>query len=180
MPTLLLDIVVVYKLVMLTLRGQYSIPMSYPAQPTMPMTMFSQPNLFPANTISAAIPANAVQPPEDSRPRLLDGPVMVGLGYGAPPENNRTARNHHHSNDGSVAVVAAGMGYPSEGGGGGSSTNEDHLIDGFGGLSLSGSGGEISAASAGKRYPGFHPQRLEGGGEEDGDRGEVDGDNGNH
>ncbi|QDS71004.1 hypothetical protein FKW77_007816 [Venturia effusa] len=41
--------------------------------------MFSQPNLFPANTISAAIPANAVQPPEDSRPRLLDGPLLAGM-----------------------------------------------------------------------------------------------------
>lgn len=128
MPTLLLEVVVVYELVMLTSRGPYSVPLPYPAQPTMPMTMFSQPNLFPANTISAAIPANAVQPPEDGRQRLLDGPVIAGLGYA--PEHNRP----RIPIDG---PVVAGMGYSPDGSRPRVS-HDDGLIPGFGGLSLSG------------------------------------------
>lgn len=104
--SLLLDFVAVHKLALLTFRGLYSMPMPYPTQPT--MTMFSQANLFPPNTISAAIPANAVQPPEDSRPRLpLDGPVIGGLIYS--PEGGRPRM-----------------------------PNDDNLIHGFNGLSLSG------------------------------------------
>lgn len=108
---------------MLTFRGPYSVHLPYPAQPTMPIPMFSQPNLFPANTISAAIPANAVQPPEDSRPRLLDGPIIAGLGYGPEDSMPRNA-------------------------------NDDNLIPGFGGLSLS---GETS-----NRYPAYNSTQNEG------------------
>lgn len=131
--SLLLDFVAVHELALLTFRGLYSMPMPmpYPNQPT--MTMFSQANLFPPNTISAAIPANAVQPPEDSRPRLpLDGPVIAGLIYS--PEGGRPRM-----------------------------PNDDNLIPGFNGLSLSGEMSNRYPASGetSNRYPAYNPAQEE-------------------
>lgn len=136
---LLPEFVIVYELALLTFRGHYSVQLPYPTQPTLPMTIFPQPNLFPANTISAAIPANAVQPPEDSRPRLLDGPVIAGLEYSV--EDNRT----RNPMDG---PASAGLRYSPEGSRPHNLSNGGDLVSGFGNLSVSN-----------ERFPGYNPNQ---------------------